>query len=298
MALAPYYRQYNLPWTPREADEQRFWRVLRIVGTIVLLFGILMPLLPVPERGLNKHEEMPERFVKLLIDHPKPPPPPPPPPKEKPKPELAKVDKRVPPDPRKKAEQTGLLALKDELADLREEFKVEDLAKTEKVDMKDARSERSVITSKVGNASGGINTAGLSRGYGAGAGALGTHNVSQIGSPNGVASGRGGGALRSGSGSKAARTREEIEMVFDRNKSAIYSIYNRALRDMPDLQGKVVLQLTIAPWGEVIDCRILSSELKDADLERKLVARIKLFKFDEKDVEALTATKTIDFFPA
>ncbi len=67
---------------------------------------------------------------------------------------------------------------------------------------------------------------------------------------------------------------------------------------MPDLQGKVVLQLTIAPWGEVTDCRIISSELKDPELERKLIARVKLFKFEEKDVEALTATKTIDFFPA
>jgi protein TonB len=296
MSLAPYYRQYNLPWTPREADEQRFWKVLRVVLIIVALFGILMPLLPLPERDLNKREEMPERFVKLLLEHPKPPPPPPPP-KEKPKAEVAKIDKTKPPDPSKKAQQ-AISRLKDELAELRDQFNPEDLAKTREVDIKDASSERSLITSKVGNASGGINTAGLSRGYGGGAGALGTHSVSQIGTPTGIDSGRGGGALRSGSGSKAPRTREEIEMVFDRNKSAIYAIYNRALRDLPDLQGKVVLQLTIAPWGEVTDCRILSSELKDTELERKLVARIKLFKFEEKDVEALTATKTIDFFPA
>ena len=293
-SLAPYYRQYNLPWTPREADEQRFWRVLRAVLIIVALFGILMPLLPLPESA-NKPQEVPERFAKLLIEHPKPLPPPPPP-KEKPKPEVAKVDKTKPPDPSKKA-QKEISRLKDELAELRDQFNPEDLAKTREVNVKDASSERSLITSKVGNASGGINTANLSRGYGGGAGALGTHNVSQIGSPTGLDA-RGGGALRSGSGNKAARTREEIEMVFDRNKSAIYAIYNRALRDLPDLQGKVVLQLTIAPWGEVTDCRILSSELKDAELERKLIARIKLFKFEEKDVEALTATKTIDFFPA
>jgi len=296
-SLAPYYRQYNLPWTPREADEQRFWRVLRAVLIFVALVGILMPLLPVPESA-NKPQEVPERFAKLLIDHPKPPPPPPPPkPKEQPKPDLAKVDKTKPPDPSKKAQQ-AISRLKDELAELRDQFRPEDLAKTREVDIKDASSERSLITSKVGAASGGINTANLSRGYGAGAGALGTHNIAQIGVPNGVDSGRGGGALRSGAGTKAARTREEIEMVFDRNKSAIYAIYNRALRDTPDLQGKVVLQLTIAPWGEVTDCRILSSELKDPELERKLVARIKLFKFEDKDVEALTATKTIDFFPA
>jgi TonB family protein len=294
-ALAPYYRQFNLPWTPREADEQRFWRVLRVTLIIVVLLGILLPLLPLPESA-NKHQEVPERFAKLLIDHPKPPPPPPPKPKEQPKPDLAKVDKTKPPDPSKKAQQ-AISKLKDELAELRDQFRPEDLAKTREVDIKDASSERSLITSKVGSASGGINTANLSRGYGGGAGALGTHDVARIGSPNGIDAGR-GGAQRSGTGGKAARTREEIEMVFDRNKSAIYAIYNRALRDTPDLQGKVVLQLTIAPWGEVTDCRVLSSELKDPELERKLIARIKLFKFEEKDVEALTATKTIDFFPA
>ena len=87
-------------------------------------------------------------------------------------------------------------------------------------------------------------------------------------------------------------------MVFDRNKAAIYALYNRALRDNPQLQGKVVVQLTIAPTGEVTDCKVLSSELKDEDLERKLVARIKMFRFDDRDVEIITTTKPIDFFPA
>jgi hypothetical protein len=29
-----------------------------------------------------------------------------------------------------------------------------------------------------------------------------------------------------------------------------------------------------------------------------LIARVKLFRFDERDVEAVTTTKPIDFFPA
>ena len=45
----------------------------------------------------------------------------------------------------------------------------------------------------------------------------------------------------------ASRSIEEIQVVFDRNKSAIYSLYNRALRKDPTLQGKLVLSLTIAP---------------------------------------------------
>jgi TonB family protein len=59
-----------------------------------------------------------------------------------------------------------------------------------------------------------------------------------------------------------------------------------------------VVQLTIAPSGEVTDCRIVSTELGDAELERKLVARIRMFRFEAKDVEAMTTTKPIEFFPA
>jgi periplasmic protein TonB len=70
------------------------------------------------------------------------------------------------------------------------------------------------------------------------------------------------------------------------------------LRDNPALQGKVVIEMTIAPTGDITAARIISSELHDPEFESKLLARIRLFKFDARDVAALTATKPIDFFPA
>jgi TonB family protein len=97
---------------------------------------------------------------------------------------------------------------------------------------------------------------------------------------------------------KGSRSREEIELVFDRNKAAIYAIYNRALRDNPALQGKVVLELTIAPGGEVTDCRVVSSDLGNPELEAKLVSRVKMFRFEARDVAVMTTTKPIEFFPA
>ena len=107
-----------------------------------------------------------------------------------------------------------------------------------------------------------------------------------------------GGARRTGSSGKASRSREEIELVFDKNKGAIFALYNRALRMDPTLEGKLVLRLTISPSGEVTACEVVSSELGDPDLERKLVLRVKQFKFDAKNVESITTTKPIDFFPA
>ena len=56
--------------------------------------------------------------------------------------------------------------------------------------------------------------------------------------------------------------------------------------------------MTIAPSGEVTQCRVISSELGDPELERKLVARVKMFRFESRDVATMTTTKPIEFFPA
>jgi periplasmic protein TonB len=64
------------------------------------------------------------------------------------------------------------------------------------------------------------------------------------------------------------------------------------------LQGKLVLEITISPAGDVTNVRVVSSELKDPELERKIAARVRLFRFEAKDVETITANKPIDFFPA
>ena len=304
MTLAPYYRLYELPWSPTEEVEARFKKVLRIAFIVFAVLALLITFLPAPEKSRTTTPDIPDRIVKLLIEK-KPPPPPPPPPKVEPKVEpkpIPKVEPKPPPpkpDAREKAQKSGLLKLQDQLADLRDNTVLDKAAMTKNLTGKvneTTSAERSLITSKVGASSGGINTASLSRGYGSGAGSLTGHNTTQVTSAV-LAAQADDGVKRSGS-TKAARSREEIELIFDRNKGAIYALYSRALRDKPDLKGKLVLELTIAPSGEITRCEVVSSELKDPDLERKLVARVKLFKFEARDVETITTTKPIDFFPA
>jgi TonB family protein len=162
----------------------------------------------------------------------------------------------------------------------------------------DARSERNLITSAAGRTSGGINTANMARGFGGGAGAIGTHTSTQVQHGSGLDPNAGGRVQRTGSSNKASRSREEVELLFDRNKGVLDSIYRRALRDNPELQGKVVLEFTIAPSGEVSNVRVVSSELKDPEIEKKIVARVRQFRFKAADVEPLTVSKPIDFFPA
>jgi periplasmic protein TonB len=303
MVLAPYYRLYDLPWSPTEEVERRFRKVVRNAFIIFAIFAILIPLLPVRDHTA-KAPAIPDRIVKLVLEKKVPPPPPPPKIEEKkPEPEK-KVEAPKPPPPkpdaRERAQNAGLLKLQDQLADLRDNAVLDKAAMTKNLTGKvgeETRSERSLITSKVGTSSGGINTASLSRGYGGGAGSLTGHTTTQVSSATLAAQGTNKVERGAGSG-KASRSEEEIAMVFDRNKGAIYALYTRALRDKPDLQGKLVLELTIGADGSVLKCAVVSSELNDPELERKLVARIKLFQFEAKDVGTITVTKPIDFFPA
>lgn len=306
-ALAANYRIFDLPWTPDEDEEQRLKKTARTLLLLFAVIGIVIPLIPMSERP--PPPALPAEVVRLVLE---PPPPPPPKPEAKkpepPKPEAKPEPKPVtPPKPvdrqaeaRKKAENAGLLAMKDQLEDLREAFEPTQMSSAPMIGRVEgeSRAERALVTSRTGVGSGGINTGKLSSGFGSGTGNLKGHAAGTA-APSFVDKiGDDRAASRSGSGGRASRSREEIEIVFDRNKSAIYALYSRALREQPELQGKVVVQLTIAPSGEVTDCRVLSTELNDAELERKLVARIRMFRFEAKEVEAMTTTKPIEFFPA
>jgi len=313
-AALPYYRLYELPWSPGADAEEKFRKILRNCFIAYVVFGILIPLMPVPERDLTRAPEIPDRVVQLIVEQPKPVPPPKVEPVVEPKPEpkVAKVEPKpvpraeprvepVPVDRRKlareKAQKSGLLAFADELADLRDDKAVTQIAGAQAVTGavgEAARNERSLLTSRVGKGSGGINTAAMSRNTG-GAG-LNSRGTTQVQSA--VASMAGEPDAPAASSGKAGRSREEIEMVFDQNKGAIYALYNRALRNNPSLQGKLVLRLTIEPSGQVSAVEVVSSELGDEELERKLIQRVRMFTFLSKDVPAVTTTKPIDFFPA
>jgi periplasmic protein TonB len=321
LLLAPYYRRFDLPWGDDPDQAARFrklWVAFLLAG---VLLGIVIWLIVLPEPPPNLKPTVPPRLAKIIVEREIPPPPPPPPPQEieqpKPEREIERPRERPPETDlvrtqkaRQKAQNAGLLAMQDQLADIRQQFQLTKdqltpSANTTGETEGPSRAERSIITSKVGQATGGISMSGQSRGFGSGAGNLGGAGTTQMVVPFG-GSGRGssvtGGSnpnAKGGSGNDARRrSREEIEQVFDRNKGALYALYTRANRENAALQGKLVLEFTILPSGEVTGVRVVSSELNDAELEAKIVARVKLFRFESKDVEPMKATKPIDFFPA
>jgi protein TonB len=337
-AAVAYYRPGLLPWTFSEEEEARFRRILKRVLLACLLFSVIMPWLPLPKVDRAKDEELPPRLAKLLLERqPLPPAPatparkPEPEAAAKPQPEVTKPEPKKPPvtearkpEPakapgekieaaRRRASGVGLLAMKNELADLRGAPIAAQLQKDIKpgpgvgtgsgpgvgAGKSAGLPSRSLITSNATRGSGGINTGSLSRDTGGGGLAGRSTTVVQgvMGGDGGGGPG-GGGTLRRGGSGKASRSIEDIKLVFDRNKGSIYAIYNRALREDPTLQGKLVLKLTITPSGQVADCQLVSSELRAPDLERKLLVRIKQFDFGAKAVDIMVVTYPIDFLPS
>ncbi len=299
MQLTEYYRSYELPWEIDPEGQRRLRRLVTGALLLLLLFGVILPFIHLPKQT-EAPEAVPERLARLMVEEkPKPPPvveQPKPKPETKPVPVPKPVDKTA--EARKKAQSSGLLKFQDELADLRQIVDLTPLGQTKNLQGavgQDSHAERSLIASKAGGASAGITSANASRGFGTGAGSLTGHDTAAVTSRIATV-GTGANVAKGGSG-KPSRTQEEIALVFDRNKGAIYALYGRALRDVPDLQGKLVLEFTIAPSGEVTECHVVSSELKNAELESKIVARVKLFRFEAKDVAAITTTKPIEFVP-
>jgi protein TonB len=289
----------DLPWATSEEEDQRLRKIRRTVGLFFLICAVAIPFLPAPEIDKDKAKEIPPALAKLILERKKQPKPviakkktakkkvaKKKKPKAKPKKDLAKI--------RKKAQSSGLLAFSKDLASLRDDSLTKKLNRTNLSTSKGVKSSRrSVITARADSTSSGIDTSKLSRETGGGS--LAGRTTTQVDSSIEVG---GGGSLRSGRSGRASRPIEEIRLVFDQNKSAIYSLYNRALRKDPTLQGKIVLELTITPSGQVTAVRIVSSEIASKSLTRKLAARIKLFRFSKKDVDTVKVTYPIDFFPS
>jgi outer membrane biosynthesis protein TonB len=336
------YHYAVLPWTVSAEEERRFRRILAAVLLLSLLFGLVMPWLPRPAEDRAAEAVLPPRYAKMLLEH-EALPPPVPKPEAVPNPAEAKAEKpkeearnlpvpearRQVPDKapgekleaaRRKASGVGLLAMKDELADLRGAPVAVQLNQNIRqgqgvgagsgpgvgAGTEAGLPVRAMITSNATGGSGGINTGAYSRDTGGGglAGRSTTMVAGYAGGGGGGGAGGGNGAPRGGSvqrgadGGKASRSIEDIRLVMERNKAAIYAIYNRALRDDPTLAGKVVVELKIAPSGEVLDCQLVSSEVKAPEFERKLLARIKQFDFGAKDVAVMVLSYPLDFLPS
>ncbi len=317
----PAYRA-SLPWTRGGEEDKRFRKSVATALLVCVIFAIVVPFIPLPERILNPEAEVPKRVVQLLIEsRPKPPTPPreqalPPPkpeeklaeqkPKEQPKVATAVPEQEAPEQAAgegpKVAEQ-GILAFREKFAGLQQDEALARLGSQAQINNAGDSGpvERAMLTTNAPGSSGGINLASLSRGVGGsgGNGGMARVQVTRVTSGIGGIGKPGADRPLSGNGVGPSRTDEEIQIVFDRYKAALYRLYNKELRKDPTLQGQMVLKLTIEPDGSVSFCALQASDMNAPDLSAQVVERVKTINFGAKDgVPAITILYPIDFLPA
>ncbi|WP_239026845.1 AgmX/PglI C-terminal domain-containing protein [Geomonas oryzisoli] len=234
------------------------------------------------------------------------------------RPKTAAVEQTAAP---KRSQNTGMLAFKDSFKDLIDETPTPRLGAEARLNSANAAGQavasRSLVTMQggagsgggyaavsqnVGNGgSGGIGNAAVGRNIGGGKeGRLGRGGAGFTQVKSGIA---GAGGAKEGrplsSNARAARTDEEIQILFDRYKAALYRIYNTQLRKDPTLRGKMVLKIAIEPSGVVSACSVESTNINATEFCEQIVDRVRKFNFGPKDgVPKTTILYPIDFLPA
>lgn len=317
-------RTIVMPWARGCEEDSRFRRSLTASFAASIAVGLLVSVVALPVQELDQIVEVPERVARLVREErPAPPPPvvepilaeeippvqPDPEPVEEQPPEPTPVVAEAPAQAQAPAEDTreqvkskGILAFRDSFAARNNERPDARLGMNADLSSagRDAvgRPQRSMVSTTAAGSSGGINLADISRDVGGGAAGDGLGGVEVVQASSSIGGAEGTGRPLS-AGMSAGRTDEEIQIVFDRYKAALYRLYNRELRKDPTLRGQLVLRLTIEPDGSVSFCELQSTDMEAPLLAEQVVARVRGFDFGAKeDIVAMTIIYPIDFLPA
>lgn len=304
----------RLPWSRDNSEKIRFGSILALVLVVFLVPAALIPYLQLPEPERSEVERIPPRLAQL-VEAPRPvelekpdvqsePEPEPEPEEVEQVPTVAETEPQSVPAPvettsteqtteqaRETAARSGLFAMRDRLAALQAP---EPDARTESraANIGSANANADVASNRPALAgSGGVQTGdGPVREV-----ALTKHEVSTVDAPEEAAPAV--AATAPGRSSIGERAMSNIRQVFDAQKSALYSLYQRELRQDPTLEGKVTLELVIEPDGSVSACQVVSSELGNPALEQRIAMRVQMFNFGAASVETRKVRFPIDFLP-
>lgn len=315
---APAFSSAQLDW---QYEDKRFYQLLLLGAMLWLVLAMIVPALTVPEPSRQQQERLPAQLAKVMLEQRTLPPQPkvetkPEPIVEaKPKPEpKAVAAEKTPPAPqpdiataREQAQQTGLLALQDDLAAMRQSFNANKNQATVKTtgQQQAAQVQRDVIRNQAKQqfaqqqavtATGDIARTKLA-----------DNGQAQLQKQQleGLADQEAANALAErqrvdntvSAGSKG-RSEAIIRQVLEANKTSLYALYSRALRRDPLLQGKVVFEFIINPDGSVTTVTIIQSELNNSPLERQLSLRLQSINFGAEPVAVTRSQWTVEFLPS
>jgi len=315
-----------LPWTSEGKESLRFKSILVILFLLLFILSVWIPSISLPKKDRKTLEKLPPQLAKLVkkMEAPKPVKKIEPkkkeikkeaekkaePKKEKPKvkpkkKEPIKIRKPKPqpkikiPEQKRKvnaarevAKKTGLLALQDDLADLRATVDIAALNKKaapRKAKTIAAKATSGTNAQQILARSSGIQTDSLTAPAESVAltGLIGAE-LDETLDEQALAKAEAEAATRI-----KYRSEKSIHLIVERLKGSLITLYNRERRKDPFLEGLLVVEVVIEPSGSVSSCRVISSELNHETLEKKMVNRIYLTDFGAEDVEQ--TTKNIPF---
>ncbi|SFM54678.1 AgmX/PglI C-terminal domain-containing protein [Marinobacter zhejiangensis] len=308
----------SLPWAAEKGDRARFGSIVVILSVLFVGPALWIPFVELPEPDRSEAEALPPQLARLMERKPlpepeqepmvadpepeetvaEPEPPAPVEPEVRPAPAVADRPNVEPPQQtvqqaREVAARSGLLALQSQLAQMREP-KV-NAPQTMTANVVDASSVHADGLAEPGpevlSGSGGVRSESVTHRDVELAG----HQVRQVEDASPVEAEVARVPPPAG---PAQRGMNNIRQVFDAQKTALYALYRRELRQDPTLEGKVLLELVIEPDGRVSRCEVISSELGNPTLESRLASRVLLFNFGTENVERRTVRFPIDFLPS
>ncbi|WP_026376264.1 AgmX/PglI C-terminal domain-containing protein [Aestuariibacter salexigens] len=327
IATTPTYIS-ELPWSSSAKENQRFGRITMIALVLTCVFALWVKWQQLPEQPREQKEALPLQLARIIKAKTPPPPPIVEPEPEPLKPEPVKtVEPEVKPEPvkpevakpkpkpvvekkperseqekvrkaRETAKKSGVMAFADDLASLRQQVNLNNLANTQQTKGAGATAaaQRKLIGQNIDSTSGGIAVANLSSDFGA-RGQLEGRRTTEFSAPTEGVAALAAQRIEEPDQVIGNRDLESIRKVLDANKGAVYSLYRRALRANPGLEGKVTVKLVIAPDGSLTDVVMVDSELGDTVLESKLLARIAMINFGAMTVTTTELEYAFNFLP-
>ncbi|MDK2779167.1 MAG: AgmX/PglI C-terminal domain-containing protein [Pseudomonadota bacterium] len=293
-----------LPWNVNHDSDQRFIRLLRNAGIILLVLFIAVPFLPTWDVHFGQIEQKPVVRTKVLLEAPEMPEiskpveefvPPPPKPKPKKQEPVEAAQKPVP----KSGGQAPAKALAA-LSSLSALSKQVDVSKLQNKNLSVKGGEvrannRSTLGEENLTSSGGLKNADTDMQV-KGA-ALGSHQGTAVDSPIAYLDLPDEGGSYS-EGARGRRDMESIRRTIENTKGSVYALYAKALRDHPDLSGKFVFELVVEPDGSVSGLKLIRSDLAMPELERKMLARVGAINFGEEKVAPTRVQYTFVLIPS
>lgn len=297
--MTVYYRTPQLPWSDG-GDQHRFIPILVGFLLFVMVVGIIIPFMDVPQLDRKDLEKLPPQLAKVIerkkLEKPKPLPPkkeekkPEPKPQPKPKPKV-----EAPKEKREQAKETAKKAFGNDalnaLSSIRSQVPIAAL-NTSSNGLSNAGKQATNIGTVVDRnaatrGSGGVDVATLT-----------TATVGEQLTEREVTAVEMTAEQQEAEAAATTRSQEELRLVLEPYKVHFDRLYRSALRKNPALSGSLTLKAEIQPNGTVSSCSVINSELKDEALHKRLASKCRQMQFaDRKGIDVTVAEFPINFMP-